>query len=154
MADGENLPLTVDTMSRRGFTLVELTITFCLLGILTLVAFNLYTDRAATVAEASGRSRLQVAVTAQDTHHASYGAFASASDFTDLKGVVTTNSTAEPGELSISLSNDGQQAGMATVEGELCLTVGLEAGYSKPLYSSYRTDRVDCSGALGLDSLQ
>ena len=134
--------------------MLELTITFCLLGILTLVAFNLYSDRVEAVAETSGRSRLLVAVTAQDTHHASYGFFAGASDLTGLKGVVATDNTAGPGELSIALSADGQQAGMATVEGELCVTVGIEDGSTNPTYSSFRADQINCAGTLGLDSLQ
>ena len=133
--------------------MLELTITFCLLAIVSSVAFNLYSDRADTVAEASGKSRLQVAVTAQDVHLSNYGSFASATDLENIKGVLLTANFAGPGEISVSLSDDRQQVGMATIEGNICISVGINASYDTPVFSSFRSDYSTCSGSLGLDSL-
>ena len=126
-------------MSRRGFTLLELTITFCLLGILTLVAFSLFGDRVDEVAESSGRSRLQVSVAAQDS--------------SVLDGVEVVAGPVTSGELSIVVSADGQQSGIATVEGSLCVTAGIEAGNGEVVYSTYQAEEVLCTGELGLGSL-
>lgn len=140
-------------MSRRGFTLLELTITFCLLGILTLVAFSLFGDRVDDVAESSGRSRLQVAVTAQDSHYATYGSYATSTNFPVLDGVEVVEGPVTSGELSIVVSADGQQSGIATVEGSLCVAAGIEAGNGEVVYSTYQAEEVLCTGELGLGSL-
>ena len=90
---------------------------------------------------------------AQDSHHATYGSYATGTDLTVLDGVEVTDGPAASGGLSVAVSADGQQSGIATAEGSLCIAAGIEAGNDEVVYSTYQAGEVSCTGELGLGSL-
>jgi prepilin-type N-terminal cleavage/methylation domain-containing protein len=141
-------------MRRLGFTLIELIVTFCLLGILSAGAVSVYNNRSIAASESSGKSRLEAALALQDSYRNTYGSFADATQLGPNDGVNFVTGNPAASEISVSLDPSSGAIGMSTKEGKVCVTVALvDEDQALPIYAVYDDGSVICNGSFALEVL-
>jgi Tfp pilus assembly protein PilE len=140
-------------MKRNGFTLIELTVTFCLLAILSLGAVVIYNDRVAVAAESAAKGRLESVLAIQDSHRNTYGSFAKFDELPSGSGLTFVTAVPSAEEISVAVDAVSGSLGLAARAGRVCVTVTLEDDdQAAPVFATHDDATVNCNGSLGLVS--
>ncbi len=133
--------------------MIELTVTFCLLAILSLGAVAVYNDRSAAAAESAAKARLESALALQDSHRTTYGSFAPASELGSVSGVTFTAGVPEAEEISVAVDPVTTAVGLAARAGRVCITAALsDDNQQDPVFATYDDTAVNCTGSLALEN--
>jgi type II secretory pathway pseudopilin PulG len=157
MADVATRLLTVPDMNRRhralAFTLVELVIGIALVGVIGLVAVQVFDTQRSTTTDSAARQVLEQAAAVQDLEFSTRGSYTEDPLRLggQLSGVDVVTGDAQDGQISVGLGTvDGLEGyGLAYHAGGRCHT--LRAGpETQPLLGRFDASAVACTADLAL----